>query len=66
MDGVASVEPFGDALHLFLDTDAASVDHLKAKLEEAELGPAEFREVEPSLEDVFILQINKKQEEAES
>jgi ABC-2 type transport system ATP-binding protein len=57
--GVASVEPFGQMLHLFLDRASGSVEGLTACLEQAALGPATFRPVEPSLEDVFILQIRK-------
>ena len=52
-EGVVSVEPSGDALHLFLDPARTSVERL------AELAPATFRRIEPSLEDVFIALIRK-------
>jgi len=57
--GVASVEPFGHALHLFLDRSAGSVEDLSQRLNEAGLGPATFEAIEASLEDVFILQMHK-------
>jgi ABC-2 type transport system ATP-binding protein len=49
-DGVTSVEPSGDALHLFLDEHRTSTQALAAALD----GAVEFHEIEPSLEDVFI------------
>jgi len=57
--GVASVEPFGSVLHLFLDEEKGSVAELTARIEQAGLGPVTFSAVEPSLEDVFILLIRK-------
>ncbi|MCC7173768.1 MAG: ABC transporter ATP-binding protein [Bryobacterales bacterium] len=58
-DGVASVEPFGADLHAFVRTARVAPEQLAAELSARGLGPAEFREVEPSLEDVFILLIKK-------
>jgi ABC-2 type transport system ATP-binding protein len=55
-EGVVSVEPSGDTLHLFLDTRRTSVEALSAALG----GAAEFREIEPSLEDVFIALMRKE------
>ncbi|HOL73384.1 MAG TPA: ABC transporter ATP-binding protein [Bryobacteraceae bacterium] len=52
--GVLSVEPSGDKLHVFLDTSRTSPARLAA-----EIG-AEFQEIEPSLEDVFIALIRKE------
>jgi ABC-2 type transport system ATP-binding protein len=55
-DGVASVEPSGDVLHLFLDARRTSPEALAAALG----GAAEFRAIEPSLEDVFIALMRKE------
>jgi len=52
--GVLSVEPSGDKLHVFLDTSRAPAARLAG-----EIG-AEFQEIEPSLEDVFIALIRKE------
>jgi ABC-2 type transport system ATP-binding protein len=52
-EGVVSVEPCGDALHLFLDPKRTSPERLAA------VAPAEYRRIEPSLEDVFIALIRK-------
>jgi ABC-2 type transport system ATP-binding protein len=54
-EGVVSVEPFGSVLHLFLDPARTSPAQLEG------LGPAEFRRIEPSLEDVFIALIRKQE-----
>lgn len=57
--GVASVEPAGAALHLFLDRSRTSPETLEAELNRASLGKTVFERIEPSLEDVFILLIGK-------
>ncbi len=62
--GVASVEPFGADLHVFLDPGRATTEQLAEELAGRGLGPAEFTEVVPSLEDVFILLIRKASREA--
>ena len=59
--GVASVEAFGGKLHLFVDSRAGSVEDLAARLEREGIGPAVFEPIEPSLEDVFILLIRKRE-----
>jgi ABC-2 type transport system ATP-binding protein len=46
-----SVEPFGNALHLFTTEDPATI---RTGLETQGLGPVEIREITPSLEDIFI------------
>jgi ABC-2 type transport system ATP-binding protein len=57
--GVTSVEPAGAALHLFLDTARSGIEHLR------ELAPgAEFHQIAPSLEDVFIALIRKQEQHA--
>jgi ABC-2 type transport system ATP-binding protein len=53
-DGVVSVEPSGNVLHLFLDPARTSPERLER------LAPATFRPIEPSLEDVFIALIRKE------
>jgi ABC-2 type transport system ATP-binding protein len=58
-EGVVSVEPFGAAMHLFL-SPRASVEALQNKLNSQNLGPAVFRPIAPSLEDVFIALIRKE------
>ena len=57
--GVASVEPFGHVLHVFLDRSVGSVEDSSQRLNQAGLGPVAFDPIEPSLEDVFILQMHK-------
>lgn len=58
-EGVLSVEPFGTTLHLFLLPSRTSAEVLERTLEEKGLGPAQFRQIVPSLEDVFIALIRK-------
>lgn len=57
--GVASVEPFGSAIHLFLDPAKQSPERLSEQLDQAGLSRVAFTPIEPSLEDVFILLIRK-------
>ena len=64
LDGVASVEPFGSDLHLFITPGLATAEQLSRRLEEQGLGPAQFAPTEPSLEDVFILYIRQASAEA--
>jgi ABC-2 type transport system ATP-binding protein len=54
-EGVESVEPAGDVLHLFLKPGVTSPERLLELLPEAE-----FRPIAPSLEDVFIALIRKE------
>lgn len=51
--GVAGAEPAGAALHAYL-LAGADIRALEASLDQAGLGPARLRPIEPSLEDVFI------------
>ena len=53
-EGVVSVEPAGASLHLFLSPGKTSVEALQSKLNSQNLGPAVFRPITPSLEDVFM------------
>ena len=58
-EGVLSVEPAGAVLHLFLYPDRTSAASLERSLMDAGLGPANFKQMIPSLEDVFIASIRK-------
>jgi hypothetical protein len=58
-EGVVSVEPSGATLHLFLAPARTSVETLQSTLNGQNLGPAVFRPIIPSLEDVFIAMIHK-------
>ena len=57
--GVTSVESAGPALHLFLDPALTSVPDLAAMLEQQGAGPAQFKRITPTLEDVFISEVRK-------
>ncbi len=57
--GILSVEASGPTLHLFLVPRETSADKLAAALNAKGLGPVEFHEITPSLEDVFIALIRK-------
>lgn len=61
VEGVSSVEAFGDKVHLFLDRAKTSPKDLATRLENEGIDLAEIKEIEPSLEDVFILQIRKQE-----
>lgn len=57
--GVDSVESAGPVLHLFLDPQLTSAAALTAMLDRQELGPAQFKRITPTLEDVFITEVRK-------
>jgi ABC-2 type transport system ATP-binding protein len=57
--GVTSVESAGPVLQLFLDPQLTSVAELTALLDRHELGPAQFKRITPTLEDVFITEVRK-------
>ncbi|HVP45644.1 MAG TPA: ABC transporter ATP-binding protein [Bryobacteraceae bacterium] len=59
--GVVSVAAFGAALHLFMSPRETSVEKLKAALNAKGLGPVQFTQITPSLEDVFIALIHKEE-----
>src|SRR5262249_46656654 len=61
-EGVLSVEPSGVTLHLFLSPTRTSAAALVQALNDKGLGPAEFKQIVPSLEDVFIALIRKASE----
>jgi ABC-2 type transport system ATP-binding protein len=60
-EGVVSVELSGAVLHLFLSSAKTSVQALQKILNEHNLGPAVFRPIVPSLEDVFIAMVHKSE-----
>ena len=64
-EGVVSVEPSGAVLHLFLAPGKTSAEKLQSELNSRNLGPAAFREIAPSLEDVFIALIHKEEHHKE-
>lgn len=57
-EGVVSVEPSGATLHLFLVPGKTNPEKLREKT-----GPAEFRQIVPSLEDVFIALVRKEEKQ---
>jgi ABC-2 type transport system ATP-binding protein len=57
--GVLAVEPYGAKLHLFLSPGGASSEGLKDALAARSITVSEFREIVPSLEDVFIGLVRK-------
>jgi ABC-2 type transport system ATP-binding protein len=57
--GALSVEPYGAKLHLFLKPGVASPEDLKNALAAKGIPVTEFREIVPSLEDVFIGLVRK-------
>lgn len=59
LPGIISAEPAGAALHLFLWPSQTSEVKLREELEKSELGPVSFKQIVPSLEDVFIALIRK-------
>ncbi|HYL38822.1 MAG TPA: ABC transporter ATP-binding protein [Bryobacteraceae bacterium] len=58
--GVLSVEPAGSKLHLFLEPERNSAEALQQALEARGLRVLEFRQIVPSLEDVFIGLVRKE------
>jgi len=62
--GVLSVELYGAKLHLFLSPGASTPEALEAALTAHHLAATNFREIVPSLEDVFIGLIRKEGKDA--
>jgi ABC-2 type transport system ATP-binding protein len=58
-EGVLTVEPFGPALHLFLSSVKTNVETLQTTLQQHRLMSVLFKQIEPSLEDVFIALVRK-------
>jgi ABC-2 type transport system ATP-binding protein len=59
--GVLSVEPAGSTLHLFFSPDLTSAEQLQQKLRGGGIPVRSFRQILPSLEDVFIALISKEE-----
>ena len=59
LPGVLSVEPSGATLHLFLDLSQLAPEKLPEAAVAAGLEGVEFKQIVPSLEDVFIALIRK-------
>ena len=58
--GVLAVEPYGAKLHLYLSPGGSSPEALEKALAAHEIPASSFREIVPSLEDVFIGLIRKE------
>jgi ABC-2 type transport system ATP-binding protein len=52
--GIISLEPFGSVLHLFISKEETTTSQLTQWLKNQGIPDVSFREIEPSLEDVFI------------
>ena len=57
--GVLSVEPYGSKLHLFFSPELTSAEALEKAIAQRGNRIAQFREIVPSLEDVFIDLVRK-------
>ena len=57
--GVVSVEPAGATLHVFLTPSVTTVEELQKAVMTKGLEPVSFKQIVPSLEDVFIALIRK-------
>jgi ABC-2 type transport system ATP-binding protein len=61
--GVLSVEPSGATLHLFLKPGETTADGLQSALRARGVAAQEFRQITPSLEDVFIDLVRKSEKQ---
>jgi ABC-2 type transport system ATP-binding protein len=59
LPGVLSAEPSGTTLHVFVEPRETTIPALQEALAGAGLNRGEFRQITPSLEDVFIAEIEK-------
>ena len=57
--GIVSVEPSGATLHAFLDPDIIQVSQIQKLLQDRGLQPATLKQITPTLEDIFIAEIQK-------
>jgi ABC-2 type transport system ATP-binding protein len=63
LPGVADVQVFGERLHLTLDSDSdEAVDAVASRIGQTPLAGASIRVVPPSLEDVFIATLTRKEQ----
>jgi ABC-2 type transport system ATP-binding protein len=54
---VRSVEIFGETLHALVASAAEAIPELQRRLEAAQVGDAQLREIPPSLEDTFVARL---------
>ncbi len=59
--GILSLEPFGSALHLFISKSQTNRQRMSEELRAKGIGGVVFKEIQPSLEDVFIALIRKQE-----
>ena len=59
LPGVVSVETAGATLHAFLNPDIIQVSQIQALLRDRGLQPATLKQITPTLEDIFIAEIQK-------
>ncbi len=59
--GVLSAEPSGGKLHVFIEPGVTSPDQLSTAIGAAGLERGQFQPIAPSLEDIFIAEIQKDQ-----
>lgn len=64
--GVASVEPAGATLHLFLAAPDSGPDRLRRTLENCGWGTVPFKQIVPTLEDIFIIRVREAEAVAAS
>jgi drug efflux transport system ATP-binding protein len=62
--GVLTADPSGATLHVFADPQHMSVASIEQLLTDRGLGPANVREIVPSLEDMFIALLRKEGQHA--
>jgi ABC-2 type transport system ATP-binding protein len=59
LPGIVSVEPSGASLHAFLDPNIIQVSQIQKLLQDRGLQPATIKQITPTLEDIFIAEIQK-------
>ena len=59
LPGIVSVEPSGATLHAFLDPDIIQVSQIQRLFQDRGLQPATIKQITPTLEDIFIAEIQK-------
>jgi ABC-2 type transport system ATP-binding protein len=61
LPGVRDAQVFGERVHITLDESATSEPRFRAALLDTPLADAPVRQVQPSLEDVFIAQLSSRE-----
>jgi ABC-2 type transport system ATP-binding protein len=59
LPGILSVEPSGPTLHAFLDPDIVQVSQIQSVLQDRAFQPLTIKQITPTLEDIFIAEIQK-------